>query len=383
MSGGTLRVGILAGESSGDILGAGLMQALQARYPQVSFSGIGGPLMSAAGLQSMVPMERLSVMGFIEPLKRLRELLRIRRNLCRHFLKHPPDVFIGIDSPDFNLGIEERLRKAGIPTVHYVSPSVWAWRRKRIHKIGRAVDLMLTLFPFETAVYGEHGIRAVCVGHPLADQIPLQSDTAAARDALGLQMDAPVLALLPGSRGGEVARHGPVFLRTAERCRQFWPDLQLVLPCAGAERRRQIEDLLEQEAPQQKPLLLDGQSRTAMAAADAILLVSGTATLEALLLKKPMVVCYRMSWFLHLMVRLLVRVPFFALPNLLAGKQLVPELIQDEVSEENLARLLREMIETPQKQAEIQGEFTRIHQSLRLGASERAADAIRQLLKTP
>ncbi|MFZ9585530.1 MAG: lipid-A-disaccharide synthase, partial [Pseudohongiellaceae bacterium] len=285
-----MRIGILAGESSGDILGAGLMQALRERVADVRFEGIGGPLMEAQGLKSEVPMERLSVMGLVEPLRRLPELLAIRRRVVQHFLATPPDVFIGIDSPDFTLGIEEQLRARGIKTVHYVSPSVWAWRQGRIRKIVRAVDLMLTLFPFEAAFYRNHPLRVECVGHPLADLIPLQPDRRAAREALGLPQQAKVLAVLPGSRLSEVQRLAAVFLAAATRLLQPQPDLVILLPCATAAGRLFVQGL-----PEAHSLLATGQlrislgdSREVMTAADAVLLASGTATLEALLLKLPM-----------------------------------------------------------------------------------------------
>lgn len=243
-----LHVGILAGEASGDLLGAGLMQVLRARNPGITFSGIGGPGMIAAGLDSMVPMDRLSVMGLTEPLKRLPELLRIRRNVYRHMQATRPDVFIGIDSPDFNLGLEMKIRALGIPTVHYVSPSVWAWRQGRVHKIRKAVDLVLSLFPFEEDFLRRHEVNACCVGHPLADILPQDPDVAAARAELGLTGDASVLAILPGSRGGEVARLCPVFLDTFELCRRQNPGLRGVIPCAGPLRRQQVETFLSGHA---------------------------------------------------------------------------------------------------------------------------------------
>ncbi|MGP1609728.1 MAG: lipid-A-disaccharide synthase, partial [Burkholderiales bacterium] len=258
---GALHIGILAGESSGDILGSGLMQALREQHPELRFSGIGGPLMQQQGLSSRVPMERLSVMGLVEPLKRLPELLRIRRDIVRHFSNDRPDVFVGIDSPDFNLGVERRLRAQGIRTVHYVSPSVWAWRRRRIRKIAAAVDLVLTLFPFEADFYRQQRVPVHFVGHPLADAIPLEPQRAQARAALGLPDAARIVALLPGSRQGEVARMGPVFLRAAELLREQDPALQFVLPCASAERQLQIRTMLP--ANFGTIHLLDGQSRLA------------------------------------------------------------------------------------------------------------------------
>jgi len=376
----TLRIGILAGESSGDILGAGLMQALKSQYPEIAFEGIGGELMTAQGLQSMVPMERLSVMGLIEPLKRLPELLRIRKQVIHYFLKQQPDVFIGIDSPDFNLNIEKRLKQAGITTVHYVSPSVWAWRSKRIHKIAQAVDLMLTLFPFEKPVYEKHNVAVHCVGHPLADLIPLEVDKVLAREALGISASAQVLALLPGSRGGEVSRLAPVFLECASLCLQHWPQLQFVIPCANVARREQIENLVSDSFQNLPVKLIDGRSREVMAAADAILIASGTATLEALLLKKPMLVCYKMSALSYALISRMLKVPYFSLPNLLAGKKLVEERVQGEVNAEDLLQSLKSLLEDENKQEQVNLEYLKIHQSLRKNANASAAEAVLNLI---
>jgi lipid-A-disaccharide synthase len=378
LMGSALRVGILAGESSGDILGAGLMQALADAYPGTQFEGIGGPQMEALGLRSMVPMERLSVMGLTEPLKRLPELLRIRRNIIRHFTRQPPDVFIGIDSPDFNLGVELRLRKAGIPTVHYVSPSVWAWRQGRIRKIAAACDLVLTLFPFEADFYHQHQVPVAFVGHPLADRIPLEPDTTGARTRLGLDTDRPVLAILPGSRRDEVGRLGPVFLAAAARLQQENPGLQLVLPCASPERKAQLLQMPEIAGIQ--VMLTDGQSRLVMEAADAALLASGTAALEAMLFKLPMLVCYRMGAISYGIISRLVRVPWFSLPNLLAGRQLVEELVQGAVVPEVLAPRLRQLLLRDSAHEALMHMYRELHMQLRQDASRKAAMAIAGLL---
>lgn len=376
----TLRIGILAGESSGDILGAGLMQALKSQYPQAIFEGIGGPLMSAQGLQSMVPMERLSVMGFIEPLKRLPELLRIRKKVITHFLNEKPDVFIGIDSPDFNLKIEKQLKLSGIPAVHYVSPSVWAWRSKRIHKIAQSVDLMLTLFPFEQVFYEKHKIPVRYVGHPLADLIPLEIDKAAAITELKLKHDAPILALLPGSRGSEVARLTPDFLASAKLYQQQETQLQIVIPCANSARRKQIEVILKQQFPNLQVTLFDGRSREVMAAADAIVIASGTATLEALLLKKPMLVCYKMSALSYALISRMLKVPYFSLPNLLAQKALVEERVQNEVNPTELCQSIQILLEDKNKQEQLNLEYLQIHQMLRKNANASAAEAVLNLI---
>lgn len=376
-----IRIGILAGESSGDILGAGLMQALRERNADIRFEGIGGPLMEAQGLKSRVPMERLAVMGLVEPLKRLPELLRIRRELVQHFLADPPAIFIGIDSPDFNLGVELRLRQAGIRTVHYVSPSVWAWRRRRIHKIAKAVDLVLTLFPFEADFYREHRVPVAFVGHPLADMIPLVPERDAARRQLGLPASGKVLALLPGSRLGEVGRLATPFLLAAVLLCAADPTLSVVIPCAT----RACRDLIEQQAAlaalraSGRCHLLDGQSRLAMQAADGVLLASGTATLEALLFKLPMLVCYRMAPVSYAIISRLLQVPYFSLPNLLARERLVEELVQDQVQPEALATKMQALLDAGSGST-LQSHYNAIHMELRRGASARAAAAVMDLL---
>jgi lipid-A-disaccharide synthase len=369
-----LRIALVAGEASGDILGAGLMRALKARHPEVEFIGVGGPLMQAQGLTSMFPMERLSVMGLVEVLGRLRELLKRRKTLIADLIAAKPDVFIGIDAPDFNLNIELKLRQAGIKTVHYVSPSVWAWRQKRVLKIREGCDLMLTLFPFEAKFYEEKGVPVRFVGHSLADAIPLEADRAAARAELGLP-DGPLVALMPGSRGGEVGRLGALFLDTAQRLRALRPGVRFVLPCASPERRKQLEDML---AGRDLPLtLLDGNSHLALAACDAVLIASGTATLEALLYKRPMVVAYRLAPLTFWILKRMVKSPYVSLPNLLAQRLLVPELLQDDATVEALAQTLSPLIEDGQEQTR---GFDEIHRTLRLDASNQAADAVLNLI---
>ncbi|CAD5377187.1 tetraacyldisaccharide-1-P synthase [Pseudomonas sp. OF001] len=371
-----LKIALVAGEASGDILGAGLMQAIKARHPDARFIGVGGPRMQAEGLDSYFPMERLAVMGLVEVLGRLPELLKRRRGLIRTLIDERPDVFVGIDAPDFNLGVELKLRQAGIRTVHYVSPSVWAWRQKRVLKIQRACDLMLTLFPFEAQFYEAQQVPVCFVGHPLADAIPLTADRAAARAALGLPEQGAVVALLPGSRGGEVERLGGLFLDAAERLRALRPGLRFVLPCASAERRAQVEAMLAGRDLQVS--LLDGRSHEALGACDAVLIASGTATLEALLFKRPMVVAYRVAPLTYRILRRLVKSPYISLPNLLAGRLLVPELIQDAATPEALAGALAPLIDDGQVQTE---GFDAIHRALRRGASERAAEAVLRLVE--
>ncbi|OWP50583.1 lipid-A-disaccharide synthase [Pseudomonas nitroreducens] len=371
-----LRVALVAGEASGDILGSGLMQALKQRHPDIEFIGVGGPRMQAEGLQSHFPMERLAVMGLVEVLGRLRELLRRRKDLVRMLIAAKPDVFIGIDAPDFNLNIELKLRRAGIRTVHYVSPSVWAWRQKRVLKIKQACDLMLALFPFEARFYEEHAVPVRFVGHPLANTIPLEADRIGARERLGLLQDACVVALLPGSRGGEVGKLGALFLDTAQRLLKDRPELRFVLPCASPERRVQIEEMLAgRDLPVQ---LLDGASHEALAACNAVLIASGTATLEALLYKRPMVVAYKVAPMTYRILKRLVKSPYISLPNLLAGRLLVPELIQDAATPEALGATLLPLLDDGSVQTE---SFDAIHRALRQDASAQAAEAVLALVE--
>ncbi|CAI2795579.1 MULTISPECIES: lipid-A-disaccharide synthase [Pseudomonas] len=369
-----LRIALVAGEASGDILGAGLMRALKAQHPAVQFIGVGGPLMQAEGLTSYFPMERLSVMGLVEVLGRLRELLARRKLLIQTLIEEKPDVFIGIDAPDFTLTLELKLRQAGIKTVHYVSPSVWAWRQKRVLKIREGCDLMLTLLPFEARFYEEKGVPVRFVGHTLADTIPLQADRTAARAELGLP-DGPLVALMPGSRGGEVGRLASVFFDAAERLQALKPGVRFVLPCASPQRRVQIETLLE---GRNLPLtLLDGQSHLALAACDAVLIASGTATLEALLYKRPMVVAYRLAPLTFWILKRMVKSPYISLPNLLAQRLLVPELLQDDATPEALAQTLLPLIDGGEEQTR---GFDDIHRTLRRDASNQAADAVLSLI---
>jgi lipid-A-disaccharide synthase len=375
-----MRIGILAGEASGDILGSRVIAALKTYYPDLQVEGIGGPLMEAQGLHSMFPMDRLSVMGFIEPLKRLPELLRMRRTVYEYFRDNPPDLFLGIDSPDFNLRLERKLRESGVTTAHLVSPSVWAWRQGRIKKIKRSVDLMLCLFPFETDIYRQHDIPVRFVGHPLADEIPRTVEVEAARESLGLSPRGKLLALLPGSRGGEVGLLAPLFLQAA---RLLWQDnasLSFVVPAANAARREQVEALMGQY--QELPVtLVDGHSREVMAAADAILLASGTATLEGTLLKRPMVVAYRLSAMTWFLVRRLVKIDFVALPNILAGRSLVPELIQDDAIPEAMATALQPLL-TEGESARAQLEaFDEIHSMLQQDYAQNTASALAELVE--
>jgi len=370
-----LKVALVAGEASGDILGAGLMQALKAQYPMVEFVGVGGPRMEAQGLKSYFPQERLAVMGLVEVLGRLPELLGRRKRLLKTLLEVRPDVFIGIDAPDFNLDLALKLRRAGIRTVHYVSPSVWAWRQKRVLKIREACDLMLTLFPFEAKFYDDHQVAVRFVGHPLADTIPLVADRAEARALLNLPQDGLVVALMPGSRGGEVARLGELFLAAADRLRSMRPGIRFVVPCASPERRAQLEQML---TGRDLPLtLLDGRSHEALAACNAVLIASGTATLEALLYKRPMVVAYSVAPLTFRILKRLVKSPYVALPNLLAQRLLVPELLQDAATPDAMAQLLSPLLDNGDRQTD---GFDAIHCTLRCDASSQAADAVLELV---
>lgn len=372
-------IAIVVGEESGDILGADLMRALRSHFPNARFEGIGGPRMCALGFHSFFPQDRLAVMGLIDPLKRLPELLRIRRHLKRHFESHKPLVFIGIDSPDFNLNLEKYLRARGVKTVHYVSPSVWAWRQGRIKTIARAVDLMLTLLPFEKRFYDEHGIRAEFVGHPLADRIPLQVSREAEALALGFAAETEVIALLPGSRSGEVERLAPVFLDAARLILQSRPKAEFVMPAANAGRLAQLNALLEpySDLPVR---LIDGHSHQAMAASHAVLMASGTTTLESLLLKRPMVIAYKMADASFWVMKRLAKTPYIGLPNLLSAKPLVPELLQEQATALALSQAVLHWLESPEEVQQLKMRFDQIHCQLKRNASRQAAMHVHALI---
>lgn len=375
------RIAIVIGETSGDLLGAGLMRELKARFPLCQFEGVGGPQMIAEGFNSLFAMERLAVIGLIEPLKRLPELLRMRRDLYQRFAANPPDVFIGIDAPDFNLTLEEKLRQAGVTTAHYVSPSVWAWRRGRVKKIARAVDLMLTLFPFEEAFYKEHKVKVCCVGHTLADRLPMEPDVNGARITLGLEIaeNQRLVALLPGSRKSEVNYLCRLFLQSAKQCLQQMPELQFVIPAANEARMEQIQAVLS-EFPELPVHLKLRQSHEVMTAADVVLMASGTTTLEAMLLKKPMVIAYKMAALSFAIIKRMATVNYVGLPNLLAPKQVVPELLQDDATADNITRELLAYLQQPEKTQALQAIFCELHTSLRRDADKSAAEAISALL---
>lgn len=375
------RVAIVAGEASGDILGAGLIAAIKRDYPDCIFEGVGGELMLAEGFTSHYAMDRLAVMGLVEPLKRLPELLRMRSSLIERYRNNPPDIFIGIDAPDFNLTIEKKLRESGVRTCHYVSPSVWAWRQGRIKKIKKAVDLMLTLFPFEAAFYEQHNVPVHFVGHPLADKFSLECDQRGARERLCLEQDAKIIALLPGSRKSEVEKLASLFISAAKKCSQLNERLTFVIPAANQARYQEIDTLLKGEANLPITLVL-GNSHDVMAAADVVLMASGTTTLEAMLLKKPMVIAYRMASLSFWLIKKMVKVKHVGLPNLLANRSLVPELLQDDATPENLSKALLRYVEDDSYREELIDEYVKIHKSIRKNASEEAAGAIKKLCQS-
>jgi lipid-A-disaccharide synthase len=368
---------IVAGETSGDLLGADLIQGLKKQYPNAIFEGIGGPKMQAQGFNSLFDIERLSVMGLWEPLKRLPELLSIRRSIIKRYSSQKPIVFIGIDSPDFNAKIEQKLHAVGVKTVHYVSPSVWAWRQGRIKNIKRSVDLMLTLLPFEAEFYHQHQVPVCYVGHPLAKQFPQQPNTSKARQALGLEPNQPTLCLMPGSRSAEVELMAKLLLDAAAKAsHDLGVKLQLIMPAANQSRYDQLKKILLTRSD--NITLLKQQSHQAMEAADAVLLTSGTTALEAMLLKKPMVVGYRMNPLSFKLVFPLIKTPFISLPNLLANQPLVPELIQDQATVETLAAEVVNLYQA--NSTELVEHFNEIHQQLSLDSASLATAAISQLI---
>lgn len=374
---------MVVGEASGDLLGAGLMRAIRQYFPAAVFEGIGGPQMLAEGFHSRFPQDRLAVMGLVEPLARLPELLGIRRSLKQYFLREKPAVFIGIDSPDFNLDLELALRQDGIKTVHYVSPSVWAWRQGRVKKIARAVDLMLTLLPFEAAFYESCGVPVAYVGHPLADQIPLQPDPAAAVQRLGINditRDKKIIALLPGSRSGEVTRMGPLFWQVAQYCSAKQKNLVFLVPSANAQRHVQLQAQLNGLAHKLPIHLIEGRSHEVMEAADVVVMTSGTTTLEAMLFKRPMVIAYKMAALSHWLLARLVKVKYIGLPNLLAGTGIVPEFIQERATPVAIGDALLNYLNNPSTTKKLLNTFGELHRQLRQNADQQAAAAVARLI---
>ncbi len=379
---GAPRIAMVAGEASGDLLAAHLIAALRQHLPEAEFFGIGGPKMQAAGFDAWWPAEKLAVRGYAEVLRHYREITGIRRRLLSRLRDEKPDIFIGVDAPDFNLWLEERLKTRGIPAVHYVGPSVWAWRRSRIRKIAQAVSHMLVLYPFEPEIYDEHRIPVSFVGHPLADGIPLQVNRAAARERLELEAEAMIFALLPGSRQSELQYMGELFVETARRLHERFPRAQFLVPLVSCETRLQFEEALWKCQAQELPIkLLFGHAQDALAASDVALVASGTATLEAALMKTPMVITYRMSpWSWRLMKRMGYQ-PWVGQPNFLSGRFVVPEFLQDDATPENLAQALGNLMQDNVVKGRLRRAFGRIHETLRQGTAERAAAAVLPFLE--
>lgn len=376
-----LTIGLVAGETSGDILGAGLIRALKQQVPNARFVGIAGPLMQAEGCEAWYEMEELAVMGIVEVLGRLPRLLQIRVDLTRRFAKLQPDVFVGIDAPDFNITLERKLKQTGIKTIHYVSPSVWAWRQDRVFKIGEATDLVLALLPFEKRFYDRYNIPCRFIGHTMADIIPLQPDKQAARAQLNITHDAKCLAILPGSRRTEVEMLSADFLQAAQILIKDFPQLQILVPLVNQQRRQQFEAIYREVSPTLPLNILDGQARLAMMAADVTLLASGTASLECMLVKCPMVVGYRMKPVTYWIAKRLVKIPFISLPNLLAGEELVKEFIQQDCQPEQLAASLKSLLNDEKKIEQLKQTFLQLHKSIRCHADQQAAEAVLELSK--
>jgi lipid-A-disaccharide synthase len=375
------RVAIVAGETSGDMLGAALVRAVRSRNPDVEFYGIAGPKMMAEGATTLYPMEKLAVRGYVEVLRHFREIWGIRSQLTRRLLADRPDLFIGVDAPDFNFRVETRLRAAGIRTVHYVSPSIWAWRPGRIHGIKRAVDRMLAVFPFEEAIYEKAGIPVSYVGHPLADQMPLMPDRDGARSQLRLAQSGPAVALLPGSRMSELEAHADLMIDTATRLHKERPELRFFVPLATRETRDYFEARLYAREAHELPLtILFGHARLALYAADVALVASGTATLEAALARCPMVITYRVPGLTYWLMKRKALLPYVGLPNILAGEFVVPELLQEDATPANLAQALGNWLDNKEARMRLRERFAAMHESLARGHDERVAQALQPYL---
>ncbi|EGQ7880999.1 lipid-A-disaccharide synthase [Vibrio cholerae] len=374
-----LRIGIVVGELSGDTLGEGFIKAIRARYPDAEFVGIGGPKMNALGCQSLFDMEELAVMGLVEVLGRLPRLLKVKAELVKYFTANPPDVFVGIDAPDFNLRLELNLKQAGIKTVHYVSPSVWAWRQNRIHGIAAATHLVLAFLPFEKAFYDKFNVPCEFIGHTLADSIPLASDKLAARQLLGLDEQRRWLAVLPGSRGSEMKMLAEPFIATCQKLQARYPDLGFVVALVNAKRRAQFEQAWQQVAPELNFVLVDDTARNVITAADAVMLASGTVALECMLLKRPMVVGYRVNAFTAFLAKRLLKTPYVSLPNILAGEELVKELLQEHCTVDNLYHEVSRLLESDNQA--LMDKFTEMHQWIRKDADQQAAQAVLHLIQ--
>ncbi|TEW51586.1 lipid-A-disaccharide synthase [Psychromonas algicola] len=373
-----LRIGLIAGETSGDILGEGLIKALKKTYPDAIFEGIAGPRMIAQGCTALHPLEALSVMGFSEVLGKLRSILRIRKSIIQHFIDNPPDIFIGIDAPDFNLTVELKLKQQGIKTIHYVSPSVWAWKQWRIHKIAKATDLVLAFLPFEKAFYDKFDVPCQFVGHTLADQLPLIRDKSNARKQLNIMPNEKIMAILPGSRKAEVELLGPIFLQAAQVIHQKYPDYRFIVPMVNDRRKTQFQSQIEQLKSVIPITLIDGQSSAVLQSADNVLLASGTAALEAMLAKAPMVVAYKVKPITYLIAKSLSNVKYTSLPNLIADKEVVKELSQHDCTVENIVAELERLIEHDGEQ--MVETFTDLHKLIKCDADTQAAEAVIKLL---
>lgn len=370
-------IGIVAGEASGDLLASHMMEEIKRAVSSVRFIGIGGPKMQAVGMEVLFPQEKLAVRGYVEVLRHYCEIMSIRRKLRAYFYAHPPDLFIGIDAPDFNLDLELKLKEHGIPTVHYISPSIWAWRGERIHKIKRAVSHMLALFPFESPLYEKAGIPVTYVGHPLADILPEVPNRNAMREQIRLPAQSKVFAFLPGSRQSEVRNLALIFIDTARIILQKLPEAIFLVPLATSETRRIFEEVLRRCEGQDLPIRIQfGHAHDAIIAADVVLVASGTATLEVALLKRPMVITYKMPALSYWLLKPKAYQPYFGLPNILAGKFVVPELFQDDATPENLAQALLNWLSNQQAVTELEAIFTDMHTTLRQGNAHKAAQAI-------
>ncbi|MBX3678997.1 lipid-A-disaccharide synthase [Cognatazoarcus halotolerans] len=372
-----IRIAMVAGEASGDLLASHLIRALRRHLPEVEFYGIGGPKMQREGFNAHWPSERLAVHGYVDALKRYRELSSIRRGLLAEMLKHPPDAFIGVDAPDFNLWLEARMKKAGVPAIHFVSPSIWAWRAGRLENIVRSVTHMLCLFPFEPALYEGRGIDVTYVGHPFADELPLHPDRETIREQLALPVEQPIIALLPGSRQSEVRNLGPVFIETAKLIIERRPEVRFIVPLATRETRQLFEQALHDAGASELPIrMLFGHAVEAMTAADAVLVASGTASLEAALLKRPMVISYRMGKWQYRLMKRMAYLPWVGLPNILCRESVVPELLQDDATPEKLAEALESWLDDTDRRRALEERFMALHLELRQGTAEKAAAAI-------
>ena len=378
-----LRVGLVAGESSGDLLGAGLIEALRKRHPDAIFEGVAGPQMIESGCQRWADAETLAVMGLIEPLKHLPELLRLRRSLVERWRQSPPDVFVGIDAPDFNLGLEKALKASGILTIHYVSPTIWAWRAGRIRKIGKAADCVLCILPFEPDIYAKHGMDSVFVGHPKADELSPDADARAMREILDLPESGRIIAVMPGSRASEVSRLAPVFVAAAVEVASQQDDVHFVTPVARPKLRALIEAELRKHSIGDRFTLVDGRSIECMTASDLVLLASGTAALESALLGKPTIAAYRVAWLTALIIKTfrLIKVDRFTLPNLLCDETLIPEFIQDAARPGAIAAEVIALLNDAGRRESIRDRFAKLHDQLALNANERAADALTRLVE--